>query len=96
MNSALQILMHIPEIVKYFLGGKFRDDKYKLKFSLDISEEFLTVATSIWKGYSSTYKPDIFKNIVKQYIEILDTRTQQDSAELLAQLVELMHKELTG
>ena len=61
-----------------------------------ISEEFLTVATSIWKGYSSTYKPDIFKNIVKQYIEILDTRTQQDSAELLAQLVELMHKELTG
>ena len=96
MSSALQVLVHIPEIANYFLEGKFREDKRKLKIGCDISEEYYSVATYIWKGYNSTYKPDSFKANVQQYIDILDTSTQQDSAEFLAQLLELMHNELTG
>ena len=95
MNSALQVLCHTPEITNYFWGGNFDKDKYKLNSSWNISEEFCKVTQSIWKGYNSTYKPDSFKANVQQYIDILDTRTQQDSAELLSQLLELMHNELT-
>ena len=96
MNSALQVLCHTPEITNYFWDGEFDQDKNKLNLSWDISEEFCKVTQSIWKGYNSTYKPDRFKANVQQYIEILDTMTQQDSAELLAQLLDLMHNELTG
>ena len=88
--------MHIPETVNYFLGGKFRKDKRKLKWECDISEEFYIVTIYIWKGLDDTYKPDSFKVNVHQYIDILDTRMQQDSVEFLIQLLELMHNELTG
>ena len=70
MSSALQVLVHIPEIANYFLEGKFREDKRKLKIGCDISEEYYSVATYIWKGYNSTYKPDSFKANVQQYILI--------------------------
>ena len=96
MNSVLQILMHIPEIVNYFLEGKFREDKRKLKWECDISEEFYIVAIYIWKGCNNTYKPDSFNANVHQYIDILNTMMQQDSAEFLVKILELMHNELTG
>ena len=96
MSSALQILMHIPEIANYFLEGKFRENKRKLKIGCDISKEFCKVTQSIWKGCNSTYKPDRFKANVQQYIDILDSKIQQDPAELLSQLLDLMHNELTG
>ena len=96
MNSALQVLCHTPEIVNYFLSEEFKQDKHDLKLSWDISEEFFTVADYIWNGCRKSFKPDRFKSNVQQYIDILDTDTQQDSAELLSQLLELMHNELTG
>ena len=94
MSSALQILMHIPEIADYFLNGLFKQEKYKLNY--DVSEEFSLVVESIWKGYEKTYRPYYFKYNVKKYIDILNTDSQQDSAEFLAQLLEQMHNELAG
>ena len=96
MNSALQVLCHTPEIVNYFLSGEFEQDKHDLKLSWDISDRFFTVANDIWNGYRKSFKPFRFKDNVQQYIDILDTDTQQDSAELLSQLLELMNNELTG
>lgn len=95
MNSALQVLMHIHEIINYFLDGKFREDKRYLMGECYISEEFWKVTQNIWNEFSNTYKPEDFKTNVQQYIDILNTRTQQDSAEFLAQFLELMHNELT-
>ena len=96
MNSALQVLCHTPEITNYFLSEEFKQYKHNLIPNWNISEEFFTVANYIWNGYRKSFTPYRFKANVKQYIDILDTDTQQDSAELLSQLLELMHNELTG
>ena len=96
MNSALQVFLHLPNIRDYFLDGQYEIDKKKYKLNSYISDELKNVIYNLWEINQSSFSPDSFKDKAREYIELLDNFKQQDSANLLIQLLELIHNELTG
>ena len=70
-------------------------DKFKFKLNSSVSDELLIVIFNLWRGTETSFSPDSFKNVAREYIELLDNYEQQDSADFLIQLLELMHNELT-
>ena len=71
-------------------------DKEDFNLSCKISEEFHKIITNLWMGYISSYNPKDFKREAKKFIELLNNNNQQDSADFLIQLLELINNELTG
>ena len=95
MNSVLQILSNLPSIKSYFLDGQYYEDKVKYRLNSVVSEELQTVMFNLWMDTQTSFSPKSFKNVAKEYIELLDNNNQQDSADFLIQLLELMHDELS-
>ena len=96
MNSALQMFWHLPNIRDYFLDGQYERDKERYKLNSYISDELQKVINNLWKWNKSSFCPKSFKDEARKYIELLDNYNQQDSADFLIQLLELIHNELTG
>ena len=96
MNSALQAFLHLPNIRDYFLNGQYEKDKITYKLNSYISDELHIVIHNLWEINQTSFSPDSFKKKAREYIELLDNFKQQDSADLLIQLLELIHNELTG
>ena len=96
MNSALQVLWHTPEIVKYFLDGDYEDTKKNYSLKWAASDQLKEVIHNIWNGKKKVYRPFDFKNNVKDEIEFLRDTSQHDSSEFLARLLNLIDDELTG
>ena len=96
MNSALQVLCHLPNIRDYFLNGRYENDKKKYTLNSYISDELQNIINKLWKDNRSFFSPKDFKKEAREYIELLDNSKQQDSADFLIQLLELIHNELTG
>ena len=71
-------------------------DKEDFKLSCKISEAFHEIITNLWMGYIKPYNPKDFKSEAKKFIELLNNNNQQDSADFLIQLLELINNELTG
>ena len=61
----------------------------------DISDELFEIISNLLSK-SNSFKPIMFKNKAREYIQLLDNKDQQDSADFLIQLLELIHNELTG
>ena len=95
MNAALQILCHTPDIRDYFLDGQYSSLKNEYNLNWDISDELYEIISKLWTQ-SNSFKPKRFKNKAREYIQLLDNKDQQDSADFLIQLLELIHNELTG
>ena len=95
MNAALQILCHTPDIRDYFLDGQYCSLKNVYNLNWDISDELYEIISNLWSK-SNSFKPIRFKNKAREYIQLLDNKDQQDSADFLIQLLELIHNELTG
>ena len=96
MNSALQVLWHLPDIRDYFLDGQYERDKERYRLNSFVSDELQIVFYNLWKWNKSFFSPKNFKIEAREYIELLDNNKQQDSADFLIQLLELIHNELTG
>ena len=96
MNSALQVLWHLPNIRDYFLDGWYEKDKNEYTFNSYISDELRNIIYNLWRENRSFFSPKDFKKKAREYIELLDNNKQQDSADFLIQLLELIHNELTG
>ena len=96
MNSALQVFWHLPNIRDYFLYGQYERDKVTYELNSYISDEFQNVIYNLSMWNQTSFSPDSFKNKTREYIELLDHYKQQDSADFLIQLLELIHNELTG
>ena len=96
MNSALQVLCHLPNIRDYFLNGRYEKDKNTYSLNSYISDELQNITINLWKDNRSFFSPKDFKKKAREYIELLDNNKQQDSADFLIQLLELIHNELTG
>ena len=96
MNSAIQVLWHTQNIVDYFIGGQYDKDKVDLRPNNIVSEELQAVICNLLMGDQEPYNPNSFKNAAKKYIELLDNKEQQDCADFLIQLLELIHNELIG
>ena len=77
MNSVLQVLSHTPNIKSYFLDGQY--DKVKYRLNSVVSEELQTVMFNLWMDTQTPFSPKNFKNVAKEYIEILDGYGLQNS-----------------
>ena len=95
MNSALQVLCHLPNIRDYFLNGRYEKDKNTYSLNSYISDELQNIINNLWKENKSFFSPKKFKKEAREYIELLDNNKQQDSADFLIQFLELIHNELT-
>ena len=98
MNSALQCLLHVPELCSYFLSGH-----YKLELNTDnplghkgeVATAYADLLRLIWsrKRYESV-RPTLFKTAIGKCNDLFAGFGQQDSQELLAFLLDGIHEDL--
>lgn len=101
MNSALQCLVHIPELANYFFHNIFnkelnvtnplgKDGKFALAFGNLIHQLYDPKS----KGKSYSFAPREFKSIIGHYNSMFYGYQQQDSQEFLAFLLDGLHEDL--
>lgn len=86
MNSSLQCLLHIPELMQYFLSGSFQSD-----INLDnpdgcqgqFAEAFWCLLKKVWKGESDQVSPYQFWDVLSKYYVLFGEKDQHDTAELV-------------
>ena len=96
MNSALQILCHTPEVVEYFLSGKYEEVKGEYNLESTAWNELQLIIENIQNGTDEVFNPSAFKNNVKDDLEFLRDRSQHDAIEFFTRLLNLIDDELTG
>lgn len=97
MNSALQCLVHVPEVVEYFLSGYYESEINKdnpIGKNGDVALAFAELVRRVYLDKSNTYAPRQFKSIVGEYGPQFAGYGQQDSQEFLAYLLDSLHEDL--
>ncbi|KAG5368200.1 Ubiquitin carboxyl-terminal hydrolase 12 [Yarrowia sp. C11] len=97
MNSALQCLVHVPEVVEYFLSGHYESEINKdnpIGKNGDVALAFAELVRRLYLDKSNTYAPRQFKSIVGEYGPQFAGYGQQDSQEFLAYLLDSLHEDL--
>ncbi|CUS25114.1 LAQU0S27e00452g1_1 [Lachancea quebecensis] len=100
MNSALQCLVHIPELKDYFLYGGFEDEintQNPLGYKGLVAQAFAALIKSLFDERSSSayaFSPREFKSIIGQQNSMFAGFLQQDSQEFLAFLLDGLHEDL--
>ncbi|CCH42352.1 putative ubiquitin carboxyl-terminal hydrolase 12 [Wickerhamomyces ciferrii] len=100
MNSALQCLVHIPELTQYFLFDCFENElnpDNPLGFNGDIAKSFGRLIHLLFDKKSfrnSAIAPRDFKNIIGRYNSMFHGYLQQDSQEFFAYLLDGLHEDL--
>ncbi|SCV03312.1 LANO_0G03378g1_1 [Lachancea nothofagi CBS 11611] len=100
MNSALQCLVHIPELRDYFLYGSFQNDintSNPLGYGGQIAENFAALIKSLFNDRASninSFSPRNFKTSLGHHNSMFAGYLQQDSQEFLAFLLDGLHEDL--
>ncbi|EJF64133.1 cysteine proteinase [Dichomitus squalens LYAD-421 SS1] len=99
MNSALQCLVHTPELVDYFLTGVYQEElnpDNPLGMHSAIAQAFGAMLTRIWDNEStlSSYTPREFKQTLQRFAPQFSGYQQHDSQELVAFLLDGLHEDL--
>ncbi|ODV86681.1 hypothetical protein CANARDRAFT_27100 [[Candida] arabinofermentans NRRL YB-2248] len=101
MNSALQCLVHIPELANYFMYDYFEKElniDNPLGNNGKLAIAFGTLIKNLFDerliGNSSSYAPRDFKYTVGYFNSMFSDYHQQDSQELLAFLLDGLHEDL--
>lgn len=100
MNSALQCLVHIPELNNYFFFDLFQKDLNKLN-PLGCNGEIATTFSGLlhklfdyYTAYPSYITPREFKLTVGRYSSMFHGYQQQDSQEFTSWLLDTLHEDL--
>ena len=97
MNSGLQCLSNIPELTKYFLMGCHMKE-YNLENPLGmkgkLAKAFGALIREMWCGKSNSIAPHDLKRTLGSRISRFSGYGQQDSAELVNYLLDLIHEDL--
>lgn len=100
MNSALQCLVHIPELTQYFLLDCFQKElnvDNPLGMSGKIAQSFANLIHNLFGKKSpsvSSYTPREFKSTIGHFNSMFAGYQQQDSQEFLAFLLDGLHEDL--
>eukprot|EP00210_Caulerpa_lentillifera_P004095 g3906.t1 len=85
MNSSLQCLFHIPELMQYFLLGNYLKDineKNPDGCAGKFANAFCDLMKKIWHGDDNQVGPIEFWNVLAQYYKLFAERDHHDTAEL--------------
>ncbi|SCV00841.1 LAMI_0G07646g1_1 [Lachancea mirantina] len=99
MNSAIQCLVHIPEVKDYFLYRCFEEElnpQNPLGYSGHIAQAFGTLVCKLFSETNSltSYVPRSFQTAIGRYNSLFSGYLQQDSQEFLAFLLDGLHEDL--
>ncbi|EKM50435.1 uncharacterized protein PHACADRAFT_129620 [Phanerochaete carnosa HHB-10118-sp] len=99
MNSAIQCLVHTPELADYFLTGVFEKElnpDNPLGMHGQIAQAFGALLRKIWAPTSSatSYSPREFKAVLSKFAPQFSGYQQHDSQELVAFLLDGLHEDL--
>lgn len=97
MNSGLQCLSNIPELTKYFLMGyqeKEANPDNALGMKGKLAKAFGILIKELWLGRDNRTAPYDLKRVLGSKISRFSGYGQQDSAELINYLLDLIHEDL--
>lgn len=97
MNSALQCLVHIPEIVEYFVSGEYQKDintNNPIGYGGTVAKAFANLISALYTEYDSAYRPSHFKMTMGRFNRSFAGYQQQDSQEFTAFLLDALHEDL--
>ncbi|SCU95971.1 LAFA_0G03488g1_1 [Lachancea sp. 'fantastica'] len=100
MNSALQCLVHIPELRDYFLYGNVEHEintHNPLGYSGQIARNFASLIKSLFDEQHpnlTTFLPRAFKSTLGHHNSMFSGYLQQDSQEFLSFLLDGLHEDL--
>lgn len=97
MNSGLQCLSNTVDLTKYFLLGMYKSEINKdnpLGMSGRLAKAYSGLMQEMWQGSDSKTAPWDLKKTLGSRISRFSGFGQQDSAELVNYLLDLMHEDL--
>lgn len=100
MNSALQCLLHVPEINYYFFFNLFEEELNEtnpLGNKGDIAVTFGTLLHKLFDNSNASQSyvsPRDFKHTIGRYSSMFQGYQQQDSQEFLSWLLDALHEDL--
>ncbi|KAI5957057.1 hypothetical protein KGF57_003366 [Candida theae] len=99
MNSALQCLLHVPEINQYFFNNIYQKElnvDNPLGYNGDVANAFGSLLKSAFDPAksSSSMSPRDFKHTIGRYSSMFSGYLQQDSQEFLSWLLDALHEDL--
>ena len=99
MNSAIQCLVHTPELMDYFQAGVYEEElnpDNPLGMHGQIAQAFGSLLSRIWDPESpmSSYMPREFKQTLQRFAPQFSGYQQHDSQELVAFLLDGLHEDL--
>ena len=97
MNSGLQCMSNIPELTKYFLMGYHLEEKNEtnpLGMKGRLAKAYGELLQEMWNGKSGRTAPHDLKRTLGSRISRFSGYGQQDSAELVNYLLDLINEDL--
>ncbi|OMO68655.1 Peptidase C19, ubiquitin carboxyl-terminal hydrolase 2 [Corchorus olitorius] len=96
MNSAIQCLVHTPQIVDYFLGDYQKDINHEnpLGMNGELALAFGELLRKLWAPGAMPVAPRMFKYKLAKYAPQFSGYNQHDSQEFLAFLLDGLHEDL--
>ncbi|CAA6655882.1 unnamed protein product [Spirodela intermedia] len=96
MNSAIQCLVHTPQLVDYFLGDfNFEINKHNpLGMHGELAIAFGDLLRQLWSSSGMSVAPRLFKGKLARFAPQFSGYNQHDSQELLAFLLDGLHEDL--
>ncbi|KAL0095929.1 hypothetical protein J3Q64DRAFT_1705426 [Phycomyces blakesleeanus] len=97
MNSAIQCLSNTPQLTKWFLSGKYKNELNRdnpLGMHGEVAEAYGELVEKIWSGMGSSTAPRDFKATIGRFNPTFTGYQQHDTQELLAFLLDGLHEDL--
>ncbi|EJS43200.1 ubp12p [Saccharomyces arboricola H-6] len=103
MNSALQCLVHVPQLRDYFLYNGYEkeiNEENPLGYHGYVAKAFSNLVQKLFQNKLSTmqrngaFPPTMFKSTVGHFNSMFSGYMQQDSQEFLAFLLDSLHEDL--
>jgi len=97
MNSSLQALMHIPELVAYFGSGAYVRDLNRnnpIGCGGRVADAFASLVQDVYATSDKAVRPWEFRSTIGHFNRSFASRMQQDSQEFTAFLLDSLHEDL--